>query len=123
MTGRRASTVCNLVATSVKTTVRPVWFCGTGLGGVGRLVSIHQQNQARVRLSARRESGATMTHGDLNVTAWRNAKTSSQLSAMVANLSAVVCFVFPVFVVFSPSTSTPPSLSLLSLLSPLSYYS
>ena len=37
---RSASAVCNLVNTSVKTTVRPMWSCGTGLGSVGRLMFV-----------------------------------------------------------------------------------
>ena len=49
--GRITSAVCNLVATSVKTPVRPGWSCGTGLGGVGVLMSDHRQNQLRARFS------------------------------------------------------------------------
>ena len=75
--GRSASAVCSLTATSVKTTVIPMWSCGAGLGGMVRLVSVHQQNQTRVHLSAQRESVDAVTRGDLTVTAWRKAKTSS----------------------------------------------
>ena len=63
------------------------------------------------RLSARRESGATRTRGDLTATACRNAKTSSQSSAMVANVLAVAvlaetCFALPGFVASAASTVT-----------------
>ena len=43
-TGRSDSTVCNRVATSVRTPLRPVWSCGAGLGGVGRLASVQRSN-------------------------------------------------------------------------------
>ena len=120
--GWSASAVYKLFATSIKTTVRPVWSCGTGLGDVVRLVSSHLRNQTRARLSAQRESGAKVTCGDLTVKAWRKAKTASQSSAMVANVLAVACFVLPIFVVLYSSNSTPPSLLLLlsSSSSPLS---
>ena len=120
-TGRSASTVCNLVATSAKTPMGPMWSCGAGLGGVGRLMSVQQRNQTRARLSARRESGDTVTHGDLTATAWRKAKTSSHLSAMVVNVSAVACFALPFFVIFLSSASTPPSISSSSSSPPLSF--
>ena len=42
--GRIASAVYNRVATSVRMPVRSMWSCGSGLGGVGRLTSIQQQN-------------------------------------------------------------------------------
>ena len=48
---RSASVVCNRVATSVRTPVRPRWYFGAGLGSVGRLTSIQRWNQTRVRLS------------------------------------------------------------------------
>ena len=60
-TGRSASAVCNRVATSVRTPVIPRWYCGAGMGGLGRLMSVHCWNQTRARLSARRESGAART--------------------------------------------------------------
>ena len=62
--GQSASAVCNLVSTSFKMSVRPVWYCNTGLGGVGRLVSAHQWNQTLARLSSQRESVAVVTGGD-----------------------------------------------------------
>ena len=43
-----------------------------------------------------------MTCGDLPATAWRKAKTSLQLSAMVANVSGVTCFALPFFINFRP---------------------
>ena len=59
-----------------------------------------------------------MTRGDLTATAWRKAKTLLQLSEMVPNVLAVVCFALPFFIIFSSSASTPPLLlSSLSLLS------
>ena len=78
--------MCNQAATLIRNPVRPIWSCGTGLGGVGRLTSVQRRNQTRAGLSARRENGAAMTHGDLTETAWRKAKTLSQLSAMVVNI-------------------------------------
>ena len=116
------SEVCKLVATLVKTTVRPVWSCGTSLGGMVRLVFSYRQNQTHTRLSAKRESGATVTCGELTVKDWRKSKTALQSSAMVAKVLAVACFVLPIFVVFYSSDSTPPSLllSLSSSSSPLS---
>ena len=50
-------------------------------------------------------------------TAWRKAKTSSQLSAMVVKVSMVACFALPFFVVFFSSASMLPSIFLLSSLS------
>ena len=88
-TGRSDSAVCNLVATSFRTPVRPMWYFVYGLGGVGRLMSIQQRNQTRARLSALREIGNVVTRGDLNAISWRKAKTSSQSSAMVTNVSTV----------------------------------
>ena len=41
-----------------------------------------------------------MTHGELTKTAWRKANTSLQLSAMVANVSAVASSDLPIFFVF-----------------------
>ena len=76
-TGQSASTVCNLITTLVKIPVRTMWYCGAGLVGVGRLVSVQRRNQTRVRLSAQRDSGAKVTHGDLTAIAWRNSKTPS----------------------------------------------
>ena len=86
-TGRSASAVCIRVATPVKTSVRPRWSCGAGVGGFGRFTSVHRWNQTRARLSAQRESGAARTRGDLTATACRNAKTSLQSYAMLANVS------------------------------------
>ena len=43
-TGRSASAVCIRVATSVRTSVRPMWSCEAGMGGFGRLTSIHCWN-------------------------------------------------------------------------------
>ena len=56
-TGQRAPAVCNLVATLVRTPVRPMWSCGAGLGGVGRLMSIQQRNQTRVLVRTKGEWG------------------------------------------------------------------
>ena len=117
MTGQSASAVCNLVTTSVRTPVKPMWSCGDVLGSVGRLVSVQRREQTNARLSERREIGDAVTCGDLNATAWREAKTLLQLSAMVANVSTMACFALPFFVVFSSSVSTSPSL--LSSSSPL----
>ena len=50
-TGRSASAVCNRFVTSVRTHVIPMWSCGYGLGVVGRLASVQQQNQTRARFS------------------------------------------------------------------------
>ena len=106
-----ASEVCNWVAMSFSTPMRPMWSCGAGLGGVGRLTSVQRQNQTRARLSAQRKSGSAMTHGDLTATAWRKATTSSQFSMMVVNVLAVACFASPGFVVFSSYASMVTSLS------------
>ena len=67
-------------------------------------MSVHRQNQTCARLDVQRESGAARTQGDLTATACRNAKTSSQSSAMVANVLAAAvleeaCFVLPGFFV------------------------
>ena len=78
-TGRSASDICSWVATSVRTSVRPRWSCGAGVGGFGRFTSVHCWNQTRACLSAQRENGAARTRGDLTATACRNAKTSSQI--------------------------------------------
>ena len=43
-TGQSAPTVCNLFATSAKTPVIPMRYFGSGLGGVGRLVSVQRRN-------------------------------------------------------------------------------
>ena len=51
-TGRSASTVYIRVATLAKTPVIPMWSYGAVLGGMGRLTSVQQRNQTRVRLSA-----------------------------------------------------------------------
>ena len=87
MTGLSASAECNRVDTWVRIPVRPRWSCGDSLGGLKRLTSAQRWNQTRVRLSAQRESGAAMNRGYLTATAWREAKTSWQLSEMVANVS------------------------------------
>ena len=81
--------MCNLLSTSFKTPVRPMWYCGAGLVGVERLVYGQQLNQTRVRLFAQRESGPTVTRGDLTVTVWRKAKNLLQSSEMGANVSVV----------------------------------
>ena len=39
--GRSSYAVCILVATLVKTPVRPMWYCGASFGGVVTLVSAH----------------------------------------------------------------------------------
>ena len=109
-TGWSASAVCSQVATSIRISVRPRWSCGAGMGGFGRFTSVHCWNHTRARLSAQRESGAAITQGDLTATACRNAKTLSQLSAMVANvLEAAVlaeaCFALPGFFVSAAAVS------------------
>ena len=99
--GRRFSAVFSFVATSVKTPVRPMWSFGAGLGGVVRLVSVQLiEPDARTLVHSKRESGEAVTCGDLTATAWRKPKTLSQSSMMVTNVSAVACFIFPIFVVF-----------------------
>ena len=107
--GRSALTVCIRVATSVRTPVRPRWSCGDGVGGLVRFTSVHRWNQKRVRLSAQRESGAARTQGYLTATSCRKAKTSSQSSAMVANVSATAvfleaCFALPGFTLASTAS-------------------
>ena len=62
--GQRVSAVCIRVKTSVRTSVRPMWSCGSGVGGFGRCTSIHLWNHTRARLSAQRESGAAITRGE-----------------------------------------------------------
>ena len=99
-TVRSYLSVCSRVATSVRTPVRPRWSCGDGVGGLGMFTSVHSWNQTRVRLSAQRQSGAGMNHGDLIATAWRNSKTSSQLSVIVVNVSVVAYFPLPDFIIF-----------------------
>ena len=116
-TGWSASTVCSRVATSVRTSMRSRWYCGAGVGGFERFTSLHRWNQTRVRLSARRESGAARTQRDLTETACRNAKTSSQLSAMVVNVSAAAvsaeaCFALPGFFVSAAVVSAEASFAL-----------
>ena len=110
-TGRRAYAGCNRVATSVRTPMRPMWSCGDGLVGVGRLMSVQRWNQTRARLSTQMESGATMTRGDLNETACRKAKTLSQSSSVVVNVSEVACFALPGFTDFASSASMAMTLS------------
>ena len=105
MTGWSASAVCNLVATSVKTPVRPMWYCGAVLFGVSRLVSYHRRNQTSTCLSVQRDSGAAMTRSDLTVTAWKKSKMLSQSSVMVANVSVVDLFFFPIFFFMSSYAS------------------
>ena len=117
-TGQSASAFCNLVATLLKTPVRPVWSCGEFLADTDRLILYHRQNQTRTCLSTQRDSGSAMTSGDFTATSWRNSKTLLQLSEMVANISAVAFFLFPVFLFVSSSASLSYSLLLLSL-SPL----
>ena len=56
-TGRSAYAVCNRVTTSVRTPVRPRWSCGAGLGGLGRLTSVHSWNQTRVLVRAKGDWG------------------------------------------------------------------
>ena len=108
--GRSASAVCNLVAMYLKTPVRPVWYCGTVLDGVVRLVLDHRRNQTRARLSVQRESGAAVTRGDLTATTWIKSKTLSQSSAMVDKVLAVSCLFFPVLFFLLSSSSSPHSL-------------
>ena len=62
-TGRRASDMCSRVATSVRTSVRPMWSCGAGVGGFGRCMSVQHRNQTRAHLSTQRESGSAITRG------------------------------------------------------------
>ena len=50
----------------------------------------------RMSLSAQRESGAAVNCGDLTATSWKKSKTSSQLSVLVTNVSAVACLFFTV---------------------------
>ena len=92
-----------------------MWSCGAGLGGVGRLTSDQRWNQTHARLSAQRESGYEMTYRDLTATAWRKAKTLSQSSVMVANISAAACFALPGFAEFVSSVLM--MITLLTLLS------
>ena len=115
--GRIASAVCNLVATLLKTPARLVWSCGSVLVDVDKLISEHWRNQTHAGLSARRDSRAEMTCGDLIATSWRKAKMLSQLSAMVANISEVAFFFFPIFFFVYSSTSLS-SLLYFSSLSP-----
>ena len=119
MTGRSDSAVCRQVATSVRTPVIPRWYCGARVVGFGRCVSVHRWNQTCARLSARRESGAATTQGNLKATACSNAKTSSQLYAVVANVSvaailAEACFALPGFLASAASIVTTLSSSLAS---------
>ena len=51
-TRRSASEECNLVATSLNTPVRSVWFCEAVLDGMGRMVSYHRRKHTCARLSA-----------------------------------------------------------------------
>ena len=53
--GWSASAVCNMVVTSVKNPMAPMWSCGAGLGSVGRLVSVQQQVQTHALLRTKRE--------------------------------------------------------------------
>ena len=103
--GRSSSTVCNLVATSVNTPVRPVRSCRTVLGYMEKLVLFHQQNQTHTHFYAQRESGATVTQGDFTAMAWKKAKTLSQFSAIVTNVSVLSFFFFTVL--FSCVSLTP----------------
>ena len=89
MTGWSASTVRKLVATSVRTPVRPMWSCGSGLGRARRLLSVQRWNQTRVRLSTQREIGSAVTRGYFTETAWIKAKPLLQSTEMVANVSVV----------------------------------
>ena len=64
-----------------------------------------------------------MTRGDFTATAWRKAKTSLELYAMVFNVSMVACFALSGFVVFSSYAYMVTSLaSLLSSSSPLTFF-
>ena len=54
-TGRSTSAVCNWVTMLVITTMRPMWSCGSGLCGVGRLASVQRWNQTRALVRAMRE--------------------------------------------------------------------
>ena len=107
-TGQSASAVCSRAATLVRMSVRPRCSYGDGVGAFGRFTSVHRWNQTCARLSARRESGAATTQGNLKATACSNAKTSSQLYAVVANVSvaailAEACFALPGFLASAAS--------------------
>ena len=67
--GWSASLFFNLVVTSLKTPVRPVWSCGVVLDKVGRLISDHRRNQTRTRLYVQRDNGEAMTSGNFTATA------------------------------------------------------
>ena len=54
-TGQEASAVCSQVATLVRTSVRPRWSCGAGVGGFGRFTSVHRWNQTRALFRAKEE--------------------------------------------------------------------
>ena len=73
-------------------------------------MSVQRRNQTRARLSAQIQSGVTVTRGKLTETAYRKAKKLSQLSVILANVSVVACFVFPIFIVCLSSASTLPLL-------------
>ena len=54
-TGRSASDVCSRVATLIRTPVRPRWYCGAGVGGFGRFMSVHHWNQTRALVRTKGE--------------------------------------------------------------------
>ena len=60
-TAQSASAVCSLVSTLANMPVRPIRPCGDGLGGVGRLVSVHRLNQTCALVHTKRE----WRYGDL----------------------------------------------------------
>ena len=56
-TGRSASAVCNRVATLVRTHVRLRWSYEVGVGGLGRLMSVHCWNQTLALVRKKGEWG------------------------------------------------------------------
>ena len=68
-TGWSASAFFSLVVKSLKTHVRPVWFCGAVLDGSGRFFPNHRQNQTRALFSTCRYIGVAMTRDDFTYTA------------------------------------------------------
>ena len=68
MTGRSASAFCNLVVTSLNTTVKPAWSCGTVLADTGRLILDHRRNHTHARFSVKRDNVASMTCSEFTAT-------------------------------------------------------
>ena len=81
--------VGNLVGQDARETHVVLWGRLGRQGGGRGVMSFQRRNQTRACLYAKRESGASVTRGDLTVAAWRKSKTLLQLSAMVANVLAV----------------------------------